>query len=291
MPVWTCIAPRASRQPSQRPGPQRGPASPTAGSQTRNPQAGPHAPHARTGMACVARRTGHAASAPSPGASAARRARSRRPPQPRTPSQGRRRRSRRRRSSVAAECVEQNALAQLEVAQVDRAQRAVQPRPSAQPRAWRAARGLGWLPSAGPRPKRQPRRSAEATRISRAGAPARYERPVGAAHRFDKRGLVQQRPKSAETLGQQWNVCHRAQAMTANTWAMYSAGTSSWNRSARLFTKMRLGLRHFTGCMSRSGQQVDAPRPVRAILAAGCQPGERLSHCGVRAPACGWWPE
>ncbi len=44
-----------------------------------------------------------------------------------------------------------------------------------------------------------------------------------------------------------WNVCQCARAITANTSAMKSSGTDSWNKSDMLFTKMRFGRFHRSG--------------------------------------------
>jgi len=47
-------------------------------------------------------------------------------------------------------------------------------------------------------------------------------------------------------------VCAFASAITSKTSQMKSNGTSSWNKSLMLFTKIILGLRHRNGWSSRS---------------------------------------
>jgi hypothetical protein len=54
----------------------------------------------------------------------------------------------------------------------------------------------------------------------------------------------------------------RGKAMTANTSAMNSSGTSSWNRSLMLLTKIRRGLRQRSGI----GRAARAQRDVEALL-------------------------
>lgn len=48
-------------------------------------------------------------------------------------------------------------------------------------------------------------------------------------------------------------MCWPASAMTANTWATYSSGTASWNRSLMLFTNTSRGRRHRSGRSNADG--------------------------------------
>jgi len=56
-----------------------------------------------------------------------------------------------------------------------------------------------------------------------------------------------------------WNVCCGASAITAKTLSMNASGTSSWNRSLMLFTKMRAGFFQESGAANISGTKRASP--------------------------------
>lgn len=82
-----------------------------------------------------------------------------------------------------------------------------------------------------------------------------------------------------------WNVCCGAIAMTANTRAMNSVGTSLWNRSDWLFTNTLDGLRQLSGWLRRSGRRLICPvqsmRPSRRSVS----PANAAATLGCGLPA------